>query len=608
MADTDYISYGVLAGNQVIANSGTTTVLGDVGSYLSIGGVGTVIATNQTNIGSLIDDALINAQNDYTSLSSITPSNTVTAADIGGMTFNPGVTEFTNAGGITIGTVMGNNTITLDGSGAYIFQVINGDLVTDATLASVSVILINGAKPTQIYWLVNGSVDLQSSGGNTTDFYGTILCQANITLGTDSTNVGSLCASNSGDITLNNNNIISTLVQRPRDIHTTNYINIESTLADNEAITINASNVAGGILINSGYGGITVDSTNTISLNAGAASNFTTSTGNLILESTTGLVNIDGGSGINIGNNSTSTPINIGTSSNAKTITIGNSTGATSIDLNTGTGGANINTASGGAISLNAIGASSNFTLASTANGQDLTFAITGTNAARIVLSSTGTGSDSIFFNTSAGGLTANVAGEINLVANSTSGAAINLDTTTNNGGITILSGNQGIVVNTVGGTIGIGNFNASTILLGTVGPNSITVGNTSTNTILFERFGTAGFIHHQEPETALSDADATLTIGELLTVLFTISPSTARTLTLPTAADIVTGISGVAVNDSIDFDIINTGSDNVIIAAGTNGTLIGNDTIIFGTSGLYRLRITNISGGTEAYTVYRLN
>src|SRR5438552_17531788 len=149
--------------------------------------------------------------------------------------------------------------------------------MTDATLASVFINLINGAKISQIYWLLNGSLDLQSSGSNTTDFFGTIIAQANISLGTNSTNIGSLCASNGGDITLNSNKVTATAVQQPRDVTSPDYINIESTLADNKAITISASNVNGGIGITAGLGGITLDTTNSISIDASAASNFSTS-------------------------------------------------------------------------------------------------------------------------------------------------------------------------------------------------------------------------------------------------------------------------------------------------------------------------------------------
>lgn len=619
MSNTYYIDYGVLAGDHVDANSGVSSSLGNVGSLNAITGSGTIIATNQTYTGPDLDNTLSNAQADYAYMITLTPDSSSGATEIGGTTYMPGTYEFTDTN-VTFGTGSGNNIITLDGVGTYFFLFPNGDFSTDSTLANVSINLLNGAKSTELYWIVSGNVNLQSQSGNKTTFWGLILCNGNVTLGTNSTNLGSIVAPNvTGVITVNSNNFTATSVQIPRDVSSHNYVNVESTLADNESVSIIASNTFGGIKVEAGFGGIAVDTTNSISLDANAVSNFTTTLGNLELQAIVGLVNIDGGSGINIGNDPSSTPVNIGTSSNSKLITLGNSTGTTQVDINTGTGGLHANTATGGNISLNANGASSNFTLASTANSQDLTLALTGSNASRIVLSSAGTGSDSIFLNTSTGGLTSSIGGQINFVSSSASGAAFNVDTTANSGGISLTSGNQGVVINALWGTIGLGNFVASAILLGTVGPNTITIGNTATNTRLFERFGADGHIKHQEPETALSDADATLTIAQLLLTLFTITPTVDRTLTLPTAALVVAGISGVSVNDSIDFVIINnsTSANNAtsIISAGSGGSIQGNanvnaksdNTFYTSGSGTFRLRLTNVTASTEAYVAYRI-
>src|SRR5436853_1213961 len=112
MANTNYTSYGVLAGNQVTANSGTTTILGDLESNLAVNGSGTISVSGQTNTGSTINDPLTNAQGDYTSFTNMTPSSVISSADIGGSIFTPGTTQFSHAGGITLGANSGNNTIT----------------------------------------------------------------------------------------------------------------------------------------------------------------------------------------------------------------------------------------------------------------------------------------------------------------------------------------------------------------------------------------------------------------------------------------------------------------------------------------------------------------
>src|SRR5438874_8649418 len=121
MVDTDYTQYGVLAANQVTANSGIPTVLGDLGSDLSVNGSGSVNVSSQTNIGD-ISDALINAQGDYASFIGLTPGTTSSASDIGGLTFTPDTIQFTHSGDVTLGSVPGNNTFTLNGSGVYFLQ------------------------------------------------------------------------------------------------------------------------------------------------------------------------------------------------------------------------------------------------------------------------------------------------------------------------------------------------------------------------------------------------------------------------------------------------------------------------------------------------------
>lgn len=404
------------------------------------------------------------------------------------------------------------------------------------------------------------------------------------------------------------------------DYISSGYINVESQLADNQALKLQASNANGGIIMSSGLGGINILTTNAVSISAQAASNFTTSNGNLTFQATAGLVDIDAGSGINIGNASTTTPINIGTSSFSKNISIGNHTGSTNVTVYAGTG--------------------------------------------QIILNSADTTSNAIQI-FSSGGINTNASGVINIATSNNTGSAITLDAAFNNGGITISSGTQGIIISSNGGLIAIGTFSGGDIMIGTASiARTITIGNTTSTTAvvinsgtggiaigndtsageiqlgnvasaktiilgnttagtrLFQRFGTGGIIKHQEAETSLTDADATLTIAQLLTNLFTIVPTANRTLTLPTAANAVAGISGVQVNDSIDFTIINestsTNQASVIISSGTGGSIVGYNTVnsysnstasyFSSGSGVFRLRFTNVSSGTESYVVYRIS
>ncbi|ARF08685.1 hypothetical protein Catovirus_1_735 [Catovirus CTV1] len=404
------------------------------------------------------------------------------------------------------------------------------------------------------------------------------------------------------------------------DIITEGYINIESQLSDSGALKINASNVNGGIIMSSGIGGTNILSTNVISLTGAAASNFTTSSGNLTLKATSGLLDMDGGSGINIGNLSTTTPINIGTSSYSKNINIGNNTGSTNVTLRSGSG--------------------------------------------QLVFNSADTTSDAIQF-FSSGGINSNATGIINIATSNNTGGAITLDAAFNNGGITISSGSQGIIISSNGGLIGIGTFSGGDVQIGTASiartitignststtsvfinsgtggiaigndnsageiqlgntssAKTVVIGNNNSGTRIFQRYGTAGIIRNQEAETTLSDANSTISMADLLKNIFKITPTVDRTITLPTASAAVGGISGVQVGDSIDFTIINlssaTDEASVIISPGSGGSIVGYDTVNSYTnnvgtyfssgSGLFRMRFTNVSNGTESYVVYRIS
>lgn len=149
----------------------------------------------------------------------------------------------------------------------------------------------------------------------------------------------------------------------------------------------------------------------------------------------------------------------------------------------------------------------------------------------------------------------------------------------------------------------------------------TIIMGNNSTNSILYTRWGDLGHVKTQQDITTLTDADATLTIEQLLLGIIRIPPTVNRTLTLPTASDAVNGINNIQLNDSIDFSIINESTTSnsafILLSVGSGGSIIGNSLVppisnltgSFYTSGssLYRLRFTNISSGTETYIVYRI-
>lgn len=343
------------------------------------------------------------------------------------------------------------------------------------------------------------------------------------------------------------------------------YINIESILADNQAIRINASDPNGGIQVNAGFGGIRVDTTNSISLDAAAASNFTTSNGNLELKATAGLVNIESGSGINVGEDAATPIVNVAASANSKTVNIGNNTGTTAVAIRSGSGKITLNSADTTPTAIQTY---------------------------------------------SSGGTDIQAAGVIKLASADNTVNAITMDSSFNGGGMVFASGAQGIFFSSNGGPIGVGAWSGGDVFIGTAGvARNIVVGNNIGSSALINRYGAGGYIRHQEPIIALADADAVLLISQILAALFTITPTATRTLTLPTAVDAVAGMVAAQIGDAVDFNIINLAAGiDVVLAAGTGGSIVGNTTITGNTTGIFRLRLNNVTSGTESYTVYRLN
>ena len=126
--------------------------------------------------------------------------------------------------------------------------------------------------------------------------------------------------------------------------------------------------------------------------------------------------------------------------------------------------------------------------------------------------------------------------------------------------------------------------------------------------------------VKHAAP-TALGDGAAVgITIAQLLTGVMTADPQGDRAFTLPTAADAVAGVTGVEVGDCIDFTIISLATANadetITLGAGSGGSVVGNAAILSPNAGdneyssgsaLFRLRFTNVTAGSEAYTCHRL-
>ena len=127
---------------------------------------------------------------------------------------------------------------------------------------------------------------------------------------------------------------------------------------------------------------------------------------------------------------------------------------------------------------------------------------------------------------------------------------------------------------------------------------------------------------YNRIPAHATPAAGATLlTIADLRTGMLVQDPAHATSCvwTMPTAALAVAGCEGVAVGDSFDFGIVNTGTsaadELITLVAGSSGTIYGsliteNDAVsgeMSSGSSLWRVRFTNVTADSEAYVVYRL-
>jgi len=189
-------TFGVLGGSTV-TNTGPTVVTGNLGVSpgAAITGFPPGIVTGSINsANSLAATGQTELTSAYNAAASAISTSGV-PANIGGLTLTPGV--------YTIGSSLGlTGTVTLNAQGnpnaQFIFQV-----ATSLTTASgSSVLLINNAQASNIFWQVGSSATL----GTNSSFAGNILALSSITLTTGATLQGRALARN-GAVTMDTNAI-----------------------------------------------------------------------------------------------------------------------------------------------------------------------------------------------------------------------------------------------------------------------------------------------------------------------------------------------------------------------------------------------------------------
>lgn len=190
-------NFAVLAGS-TITNTGPTVITGDLG--LSPGTAVTGVPPGQVHgTMHLADPVALQAKVDLTAAfddAASRPGTATVPVELGGTTKTPGVYES------PAGTFGITGTLTLDGKGdpnaVFIFKAAS----TLITASASSVALVNGARSTNVFWLVGSSATL----GTYSILRGNILAYASITVTTGVTIDGRALARTAA-VTLDTNTI-----------------------------------------------------------------------------------------------------------------------------------------------------------------------------------------------------------------------------------------------------------------------------------------------------------------------------------------------------------------------------------------------------------------
>jgi hypothetical protein len=165
-------SYAVL-GASTVTNTGPTIVNGNLGVWpgTAVTGFGPGVINGSEDAGTVTaQHAQASLQIAYNDAAARTATNiTHLAGDLSGLTLTPGLYKSTSSLSLS-------GTLTLHGSGVYIFQIASALTVTSGG----TIVLSGGATSANVFWQVGSSATL----GTTANFKGTIMALASISLAT----------------------------------------------------------------------------------------------------------------------------------------------------------------------------------------------------------------------------------------------------------------------------------------------------------------------------------------------------------------------------------------------------------------------------------------
>jgi hypothetical protein len=361
--------------------------------------------------------------------------------------------------------------------------------------------------------------------------------------------------------------------------------NVGAVFLDN-TFDVNGASTLDQVTIDTTDGQTLINGPNAVNISVGAASNFTSTGGNVTLSSVSQNAIVQGG-------NAGSDAVQLTATNAAGGVQILSGTSSGIVNVATGSGGFNVG-ASAGSVNTTSYGASSNFVVQSTSAGQDLNITLNGNNDSSINILSSGSGSDAININST------NTAG--NILVQNASGLG--------GGGITVRSGTSGITALTnTGGAISFTSQAANstyTVNSATSGQNLIlsTTGfhnsgviiqsegiNNSSGSIQIKNLNTSGSIVISQPNNGTGKVEIQAGSGGIL------GYTTSGNINLTSFQNsstykTITNASGQNLNILLEGT---TASQILIQSQGT-----GNDAI--------RLQTTSASGGIYAFANGRID